>query len=210
MSIQSLPKKLHEKIHQNFDGSAHRNMAMTCRHWNGLCVEIETNDKDLWMNFLVKKFPDYQIKTNVPLKQQYKLEQEVRFIIDNYPSSLYAAFGGPVAFAKLPLRINGMEARAMRTFTHSVMTNKNHPGVDVRIEDKVTRRQGIVSIQEDYIGPLAQRYGWKAFSSPDLGVYFFAKAPNHPSLPDFSIDIEKASRRLEKMLNGTDPSFAVV
>jgi len=208
MSIHGLPKEVQRLICDEFNALAHVSMAETCKHWNGLCMEREKAVADLWKKFLADAFPTYQITANVPFKQQYRFQYEIQFVIDKYPSRLIAVFGGPIQFAKIPLRKDGeMTASMMRTFKYSLLSHRKHPGIDIRIMDKKTNKTGIVSLEESHTGRLTQHNEWRAYTSPELGIHFFAK---NPPRHDFSCELTATSQRLQKMLTAQDDSFEVV
>jgi hypothetical protein len=222
MSFEIIPHEVNHIICQKLDGPAFANMTMTCTYWNGLCVEIETDDKDLWRRFLADYFPRYRIEDVIiqtiygPCKTQsvsYKKQFESQFkLIARYPKTLAAVFGGRQALAKFPVETSGMTMTdpvmmtgpVIRTAKYYQIYNKNLIGLELWIKDLIKEQLGTVELQAN-----SDNTTWDAFAE-ELDANPFAEGPEYSAEPVFSIDIDAAAQKIENMLNGTDPHFKIV
>jgi len=216
MSITSLPIEVQAQICERLDAYSLMNMAQTCTAWRGFCVSRESSDPDFWRKAFAAKYPACGIPEKVSPKVYFIMYIKSDSIMKNYSYFFFDAFGGADNFTALPTRHEDepMTAPVMRTHRYNNQARRELFGVDVRIKDKEMFRQGVVSIQErHYKGPFNQYVEWVAYSSPELGVYLFARDPNGyklNSLPDFSIDVHQTAESLKNMLNKTDPRFVIV
>jgi hypothetical protein len=206
MSITSLPPETQVQICENLEPTALANMAMTCTHWNGLCVEIETKDKDLWRRFLTLQFPHHKLANNPSFKEQFKYEY--RFLA-RYPKDLADVFGGRNNLGKIPFYDSMWGKSVTRTQTYSSLHNKYLIGFSVQVQNSMAKVEYEIKLQENANNSKI----WEAFSTyNDAIANPFAKNPDVNDFinSDHSIDIPATAARLKKIQDGTDPQYKII